>query len=63
MKKHLQHLAALSIIAAGNVMAAVPAEVTTAIEDGVADGKSIAYALLTFAIAVGVIMYIKGRVR
>jgi len=45
----------------GSALAAVPADVTSAITDGVADGKTIAYALLAFAVAVGVVMYLKRR--
>lgn len=61
MKKKLARLAALGSVWAGNAMAAVPADVTTAITDGTADGKTIAYALLGFAVAVGVIMFIKRK--
>lgn len=44
-----------------NALAAVPADVTTAITEGVADGKTIGYLLLGFAVAIGVIMYLKRR--
>jgi len=61
MKKKLARLAALGTLLAGNAMAAVDPAITTAISDGTADGKTIAGALLGFAIAVGVIMYIKRK--
>lgn len=44
-----------------SAFAAVPAAVTTAIDEGAADGKTIAYALLTMAVAVGVVMWIKRK--
>jgi len=61
MKAKLQALAALASMQAMSVFAAVPADVTTAISDGTADGKTIAYALLGFAVTVGVIMYLKRK--
>lgn len=61
MKSKLQRLAALATLGAGNAMAAVPVDVTTAISDGLADGKTIAYSLLAFAVAIGVIMFIKRK--
>lgn len=44
-----------------SAFAAVPVAVTTAITDATADGSTIAFALLTFAIAVGVILYLKRK--
>jgi hypothetical protein len=46
---------------ASPVFAAVDVGITTAITDGTADGKAIAGALLVFAIAVGVVLYIKRK--
>lgn len=48
-------------VMANNALAAVPVEVTTAITDATTDGKTIGYALLGFAVAVGVIFYLKRR--
>jgi len=42
-------------------LAAVPEGVTSAIDTGTADGQTIAYALLVFAVTIGVIMYLKRR--
>lgn len=42
-------------------LAAVPAGVTDAIDTGTSDGQTIAYALLVFAVTIGVIMYLKRR--
>lgn len=61
LKNQLRAAALASFVLAGNAMAAVPAEVTTAITDGMADGKTIAYALLGLAITIGVIMFIKRK--
>lgn len=44
-----------------SVYAAVPSGVTDAIDTGTADGQTIAYALLVFAVTIGVIMYLKRR--
>lgn len=61
MKKLASTLGAALTVATGNVMAAVDPAITTAITDGTADGKAIAGALLVFAIAVGVVLYIKRK--
>jgi hypothetical protein len=61
MKSKLQRLAALASLTTANAMAAVPEAVTAAITDGTADGKTLAFALLAFAVAIGVIMYIKRK--
>lgn len=61
MKKYLAALATSATVFTGEVMAAVDPAITTAITDGTADGKAIAGALLVFAIAVGVVLYIKRK--
>ncbi|WP_018076749.1 major capsid protein [Thiobacillus denitrificans] len=48
-------------VMAGNAMAAVDPLITTAITDGTADGKEIAGGLLVFAVAVGIVLYIKRK--
>jgi len=44
-----------------SAFAALPPGVQDAIDTGTADGKTIAYALLVFAVTIGVIMYLKRR--
>lgn len=61
MLKEIRSLVVLASLSAAPAFAAVPAEVTTAISDGLSDGKTIAYALLGFAIAIGVVMFIKRK--
>lgn len=61
MKKLVAALSAAALVLSTNVMAAVDPAITTAITDGTADGKTIAGALLVFAIAVGVVLYIKRK--
>lgn len=61
MKKLYSASVALLGLFAVQAQAAVPAAVTTAITDGTADGTTIGYALLSFAVVVGVIMYIKRK--
>lgn len=61
MKKLAATLGAAVTLFSANVMAAVDPAITTAITDGTADGKTIASALLVFAVAVGVVMYIKRK--
>lgn len=68
MNKMQNRLARVAGLAAAGVMfvssaahAAIDPAVTTAISDGTADGKTVAYALLAFAVAVGVVMYIKRK--
>ncbi len=62
MKQKLLALAALASMYATASLAAIPTAVTDAIDDGVADGTTLAYALLTFAVTIGVIMFIKRKV-
>jgi len=52
---------ALTLLA-GNAMAAVPAEVTTGLTDGMADGKTIAYGILGLSIVIGIIVMIRRKV-
>lgn len=61
MLKKLKYGYAVLGMTAMNAWAVVPAEVQTEIDTGTADGKTIAYSLLVFAIAVGVIMFIKRK--
>jgi hypothetical protein len=63
MKLLKQTAAALALVPVmvGSALAEVPAEVTAAITDGTADGKTIAYGLLSFAVIIGVIMMIKRK--
>lgn len=61
VRSKLQYVLAVASVYAGSALAEVPAAVTTAIDGGLADGKTIAYALLAFAISIGVIMYIKRK--
>lgn len=61
MKKQASALVVFLTGLVAQAQAAVPVDVTTAISDGLADGKTIAYGLLGFAVAVGVIMFIKRK--
>lgn len=45
----------------GNAMAAVDPAVATAISDGTADGKTIAYGILTLSIVLGVIALVRRK--
>lgn len=45
----------------GAAFAAVDPAITAAIDGGTADGTAIASALLVFAVAVGVVLYIKRK--
>ena len=51
-KQKLQALAALAGVVAGNAMAAVPAEVTTALGDAKTDGVTVASAVLVAIVAI-----------
>ncbi|WP_265919175.1 major capsid protein [Cupriavidus nantongensis] len=51
-KQKLQALAALAGVAAGNAMAAVPTEVTTALGDAKTDGVTVATAVLVAIVAI-----------
>jgi hypothetical protein len=61
MKKLAATLGAAVTAFSANVMAAVDPAITTAITDGTADGKEIAGGLLIFAVAVGIVLYIKRK--
>lgn len=45
----------------GNAMAAVDPAVSTAISDGTADGKTIAYGILALSIVLGVIALVRRK--
>jgi hypothetical protein len=51
-KQKLAALAALSMLAAGNAMATVPTEVTTALTDAKTDGVTVASAVLVAIVAI-----------
>lgn len=51
-KRNLAALAALMTIAAGNAMAAVPTEVSTALGDAKTDGVTVATAVLVAIVAI-----------
>jgi len=51
-KQKLAALAAMSTLAAGNAMAAVPAEVTSALGDAKTDGVTVASAVLVAIVAI-----------
>lgn len=61
LKKSAVALGTSLTVAAGQAFAAIPAEVTAAITEGTADGKTLAYALLAFAVVIGVVLYIKRK--
>ncbi len=61
MKKYLLAIGTAASVLSMNAMAAVDAAVTTAISDGLADGKEIAAGLLGLAVAVGIVLYIKRK--
>lgn len=61
MKKLFTAIAAAFAFTSLQALAAVPAGVTDAIDTGTTDGQTIAYALLVFAVTIGVIMYLKRR--
>jgi hypothetical protein len=61
MKKLVAVLSTAALVLSSNAMAAVDPAVTAAIDSGTADGTSIASALLVFAVAVGVVLYIKRK--
>lgn len=61
MKKLVAALSTAALVMSTNAMAVVDPAITAAITDGTADGKVIAGALLVFAIAVGVVLYIKRK--
>lgn len=52
MKQKLAALAAMATVAAGNAMAAVPAEVSTALGDAKTDGVTVASAVLVAIVAI-----------
>lgn len=49
-------------VMAGNAMAAVSTEVSTAISDGTADGKTIALGVLTLIIVIGILKHVRRGV-
>jgi len=51
-KQKLAALAAMSTLAAGNAMAAVPTEVSTALNDAKTDGVTVASAVLVAIVAI-----------
>lgn len=51
----------LPVVAMSNSFAAVDAAVTTAISDGTADGKTIAYGILALSIVLGVIALVRRK--
>lgn len=61
MNKILALVSSALLFVSVEASAAIDPAVTTAITDGTADGKTVAYALLAFAVAVGVVMYIKRK--
>lgn len=61
MKMKLAALAALGAMYGTSAMAALDPAVQAAIDVGTADGKTLAYSLLAFAVAIGVIVYIKRK--
>lgn len=62
-KRGLKYGASLVTVAAGNAMAAVPAEVTTAVGDMKADGITVATAFLVATIAVAAFLFMKRGAR
>lgn len=49
------------MVMAGSAMAALPASVSTDIAAGKADGTDLAYELLAFAVAIGIILFLKRK--
>lgn len=62
-KRGLKYGASLVTLAAGSAMAAVPAEVTTAVGDMKADGITVATAFLVATIAVAAFLFMKRGAR
>lgn len=48
-------------LVAGSAYAAIPATVTTAIDEAQADGSALGYSLMVMAIVVGLIFWLKSR--
>lgn len=61
MKKLVAALSTAALVLSTNAMAVVDPAITAAIDGGTADGTAIASALLVFAVAVGVVLYIKRK--
>lgn len=61
LKKSALAFATSATVFAGQAFAAIPAEVTDAITAGTAEGKTLAYSLLAFAVIIGVVLYIKRK--
>lgn len=59
MKNKLRSLAALSTVAAGSAMAAVPAEVSTALGDMKTDGLAVAGLVLVAIIAIAAVKFMR----